>query len=146
MTLLFWLLGLAILAFGLWMSRNAKTGPQDTMAGALIFVGVILLLIMSAISAHAHDHNRPGLDDWFKSLRSKNTVPCCDGSEATRLNDVDWESHDGHYRVKLDGEWVDVPDSALIEAPNLAGQAMVWPYFKDGKLIGVRCFMPGALT
>ncbi len=35
-----------ILAFGLWMSRNAKSGPQDTTANGLIFVGSIILLTM----------------------------------------------------------------------------------------------------
>ncbi len=50
MTLLFWALGAALVAFGGWMSCNSKTGPQDTMAGALIFVGAVLLLIMICLA------------------------------------------------------------------------------------------------
>jgi hypothetical protein len=96
--------------------------------------------------AYAHDHNRPDLDNWFLGLQSKGNAPCCDGSEAMRLDDVDWESRDGHYRVRLEGEWVDVPDNAVIDGPNRAGPTMVWPYRKNGKLDQVRCFLPGSMT
>ena len=41
--------------------------------------------------------------------------------------DVDWESKDGHYRVRLEGQWIDVPDDALITVPNRFGRTMVWP-------------------
>ena len=96
--------------------------------------------------AIAHDHSRPELDHWFMSLQSKGKSPCCDGSDATRLDDVDWESEDGHYRVRLEGEWVDVPDSAVVNGPNRAGPTMVWPYYVNGAMRGVRCFMPGNMT
>jgi len=33
---------------------------------------------------------------------------------------------DGHYRVRLEGEWVMVPDDAVITEPNRAGRTMVW--------------------
>jgi DNA-binding MarR family transcriptional regulator len=35
-----------------------------------------------------------------------------DGSDAKRLGDADWDSNDGHYRVRIDGEWVDVPNGS----------------------------------
>lgn len=96
--------------------------------------------------AYPHERNRPDLDGWFMGLRSKGGSPCCDGSEALRLDDVDWESRDGHYRVRIEGEWVDVPDQAVIEEPNRAGPAMVWPWRVNGKLDHVRCFLPGSLA
>ena len=40
--------------------------------------------------------------------------------------DVDWESKDGHYRVRLEGQWIDVPDD-VITVPNRFGRTMVWP-------------------
>ena len=33
----------------------------------------------------------------------------------------------GHYRVRLEGEWYDVPDDAVITEPNRVGRTMVWP-------------------
>lgn len=52
----------------------------------------------------------------------------------------------GHYRVRIDGEWVNVPDEAVITEPNRIGRTMVWP-IRDG--VGglyIRCFMPGSMT
>jgi len=124
---------------------------HDSPRAIRIFLAVIALIVLVMAVFHhrpvrAHDHSRPDLDGWFKSLRNKNTVPCCDGSDAMRLSDVDWDAKDGHYRVRLEGEWVDVPDTAVIESPNRAGQTMVWPYYLNGGLRGVRCFMPGSMT
>ena len=59
--------------------------------------------------------------------------------------DVDWESKDGHYRVRLDGAWIDVPDEAVVTEPNRAGRAMVWP-IKSYMGVTIRCFMPGSMT
>jgi hypothetical protein len=109
-----------------------------------LFISLCALAIFEP--AIAHDHSRPELDSWFMSLQSKGKSPCCDGSEAMRLDDVDWDSKDGHYRVRLQGEWVDVPDSAVVGGPNRAGPTMVWPYYVNGVMRGVRCFMPGSMT
>ena len=111
---------------------------------AVIFV--LTLVIFAWHAAFGHDHARPELDGWFKSLQSASKSPCCEEAEAMRLDDVDWETKDGHYRVRLEGEWVDVPDSAVVEGPNRAGPTMVWPWRTDGKLNRVRCFMPGSMT
>lgn len=113
-------------------------------AASLILMFGLLFLVHAC---HAHDHNHPELNGWLMSLRNNKGVPCCDGSDATRLSDVDWESKDGHYRVRLMGDdWVDVPDEAVIEQPNRAGQTLVWPYYLNGQLRGIRCFMPGSMT
>jgi hypothetical protein len=70
--------------------------------------------------------------------------PCCDGSDTKRVDDADWEAKDGHYRVRIDGEWVDVPNEAVVDGPNRAGRTMVWPYYIDGHP-KARCFMPGSM-
>jgi hypothetical protein len=59
--------------------------------------------------------------------------------------DPDWDSKDGHYRVRLDNQWIDVPDDALITAPNRAGRTMVWTWYFNGKK-EIRCFIPGSMT
>ena len=109
-----------------------------------IYLALGLFITLWALAifepAIAHDHSRQELDSWFTSLQSKGKSPCCDGSEAMRLDDVDWDSKDGHYRVRLQGEWVDVPDSAVVGGPNRAGPTMVWPYYVNGAMRQVRCF------
>jgi hypothetical protein len=47
--------------------------------------------------------------------------------------------------VRVDNEWVDVPDDAVITEPNLVGRTMVWPV-KRSLGISIRCFMPGSMT
>lgn len=84
------------------------------------------------------------LKSWFDSLRS-GRGPCCSDADGTVVSDVDWESKDGHYRVRLEGEWIDVPDDAVITQPNLAGRTMVWPMPRDDKPPLIRCFMPGPM-
>src|SRR3954464_11006965 len=86
----------------------------------------------------------PELKSWFDSLKS-GKGPCCSDADGTALSDVDWESSSGHYRVRLDGVWVDVPDDAVITVPNRVGRTMVWPMYHDGKMTP-RCFMPGSMT
>jgi hypothetical protein len=63
------------------------------------------------------------------------------------LKDVEWKTTaDGkHYTVYINGEWVEVPDDAVLKQPNLFGKAMVWPFYLDGRPI-VRCFIPGSMT
>lgn len=109
----------------------------------------ILLLALALnvpIAAYGHDHSRPDLDSWFGGLRSKAGSPCCGGPkvDATVLEDTDWEVRNGHYRARIEGEWVDVPDDAVVDEPNRAGRTLVWPYHQDGKP-RIRCFMPGAM-
>jgi hypothetical protein len=43
---------------------------------------------------------------------------CCSFADGVAVSDVDWESKGGHYRVRLENHWIDVPDDALITEPN----------------------------
>jgi hypothetical protein len=120
-------------------------------AGLLLYtVAVVLVALWLSTPGWSHDAARPELDGWFQSLHS-GKGPCCDGAEALRIDDADWASvtdtakSDVHYKVRIQGEWVDVPDDAVVEGPNRAGPTMVWPYFKDGHP-AVRCFMPGQMA
>jgi hypothetical protein len=107
-----------------------------------------LLLALASHLGHARDFdgryaNSP-LKQWFDSLRS-GKGPCCSDADGSALADIDWESKGGHYRVRLDGEWIDVPDEAVITEPNRIGRTMVWPL--RGYLgLTIRCFMPGSMT
>ncbi|WP_407166798.1 hypothetical protein [Bradyrhizobium sp. ORS 111] len=113
---------------------------RATLAG---FTAIIAVPMCAIHPAHAHDHRHPELNGWYESLHS-GKGPCCDGSDAKRLDDVDWDVKDGHYRVRIDGEWVDVPDEAVVDGPNRAGHTIVWPYYLNGHP-KARCFMPGSM-
>lgn len=109
----------------------------------IMAIGMVLIFTSMAF---AHDHDRPGLGDWYSGLRS-GRGPCCDGpgKDATHLESDDWESRDGHYRVRIEGKWLDVPDDAVLKEPNKDGRTLVWLWRMMGEP-QVRCFIPGALT
>jgi hypothetical protein len=93
--------------------------------------------------ALAHDPSHPELNDWFNKLQSCRGL-CCSFADGFAVSDVDWESKDGHYRVRLENIWIDVPDDALITVPNRVGRTMVWPLRFEGQIL-IRCFMPGSM-
>jgi hypothetical protein len=116
---------------------------RDRRWHATLVICVAVLSISTIGRARAHDHQHPELKSWYESLHSGNG-PCCDGSDAKRMDDADWEAKDGHYRVRIDGEWVDVPTEAVVSGSNLSGRTMVWPYYLYGHP-KARCFMPGSM-
>ena len=110
---------------------------------------IALVLCLLASPALARDDGRYAqspLKGWFEGLKDKNGAGCCSTSDGLRLEDVDWEVREGHYRVRIEGEWVEVPPDALIESANLAGPAIVWPFKSATGKTHVRCFIPGAGT
>jgi hypothetical protein len=126
------------------MADHKRIGSEMKPSWTATTAFVIALSALAVGSVRAHDRNHPELNGWYESLHS-GKGPCCDGSEAKRVDDADWESKDGHYRVRIDGEWVDVPKEAVVGGPNLAGRAMVWPYYLDGHP-KPRCFIPGSMS
>jgi len=105
-------------------------------------LALILLLLCTPVLAH--DANHPELNSWFDHLASGKGL-CCSIVDGHAVADPDWDSKDGHYRVRLDNQWIDVPDDALITAPNRAGRTMVWTWYFNGKK-EIRCFIPGSMT
>src|SRR5262245_12652466 len=97
----------------------------------LLMIGAVLLMSLLAIT-HGEARDPDGryanspLKQWFDSLRSAKG-PCCSDADGSAVSDVDWESKSGRYRVRIDGEWHDVPDDAVITEPNRVGRTMVWP-------------------
>jgi hypothetical protein len=91
------------------------------------------------------------LHDWFEHLASGKGL-CCSFADGYVVQDADWDTKDGHYRVRVpkaanseEGIWVNVPDEAVITEPNRAGRTMVWPLY-DYQGVSIRCFMPGSMT
>ena len=110
----------------------------------LVALCAILITPALALDDGRWANSSPELKQWFDKLHSKKGN-CCSDADGTALSDVDWESKDGKYRVRLDGKWYDVPEDALITEPNRVGRTMVWPIRYPGT-ISIRCFMPGAMT
>ena len=90
-----------------------------------MMIGAMLLMLpLAADPGEARDPdgryaNSP-LKQWFDSLKS-GKGPCCSDADGSAVSDVDWESKGGHYRVRIDGEWHDVPEDAVITEPNRVG-------------------------
>ena len=90
------------------------------------------------------------LHAWFDQLASGKGL-CCSFVDGSKVEDVDWDTQrdaDGgvHYRVRLNGQWLDVPDAAVVKEPNRFGPAVVWPYNDTFGYLQIRCFIPGAGT
>ncbi len=140
---------------GRW--RNGAT----RRTGAAKLGCALLLVALAAPFGHARDRGQfastnAELKAWFDGLRS-GKGPCCSDADGSAISDSDWESQDGHYRVRvprygyrIDGQsqemiWVEVPDDAVISEPNRVGRTMVWPIY--GYMgVTIRCFMPGSMT
>ena len=124
-------------------NRVCRNMPRRTICA-------LLLAALALAPTHARDLDgrytaqNPDLHKWFEGLRS-GKGPCCSDADGSAVSDVDWETVGGHYRVRIDGQWIDVPDEAVITEPNRMGRTMVWPIW--GYLgVTIRCFMPGSMT
>jgi len=114
--------------------------------GALGLQGFAPLVGGIGIVALARDDGRYAnspLKSWFDRLASGNGL-CCSFADGFSVENVDWDTQDGHYRVRLYGEWIVVPDSAVVTEPNKFGPAVVWPYMDTDGQTQIRCFLPGA--
>ena len=126
--------------------------------GALFCFAVAMLIWLASMTlAWPHDLDghyaqaNPELHAWFNKLASGKGL-CCSFADGVSVEDVDWDtggdnkatqSEGGHYRVRLNGQWIDVPDAAVVTEPNKFGPAVVWPYQDNDGKTQIRCFMPG---
>jgi hypothetical protein len=113
-----------------------------------ILLGIAAALVIGALSAHARDDGRyaiSSLKQWFDGLASGNGL-CCSLADGQAIEDVDWDTNgaSGRYRVRVAGQWIDVPDAAVVTVPNKFGRAVVWPYQDTTGATQIRCFLPGA--
>src|ERR1700681_244413 len=102
-----------------WRRSVAST----TLLGAAVAIGLAAVLTGEATARDDGRYAGSPLKPWFDSLKS-GKGPCCSDADGSAVSDVDWESKDGHYRVRLDGEWIDVPNEAVITEPNRIGRTL----------------------
>lgn len=142
-------------------TRQRRIGGAARWRTVASLACVQALIALAAPVGHARDrgqfvNTKAELKAWFDGLRSAKG-PCCSDADGSALSDADWDSKDGHYRVRvprygyvIDGRpqelvWVEVPEEAVISEPNRVGRTMVWPIY--GYMgVAVRCFMPGSMT
>jgi hypothetical protein len=134
------------------LCANAHTAAFDAVATTmyrLISLAVIVWIAgLDPTTLYARDDGRfanSPLKEWFDRLASRNGL-CCAFADGVSVQDVDWDSQEGHYRVRIYGEWFVVPDAAVVTEPNRVGPAVVWPYNDGYGNTQIRCFMPGART
>lgn len=111
----------------------------------------MMAFVVAAAEAPARDNGQyantdPAIKEWVERLTDKSGQGCCataDGYPA----DNDWDVGADHYRVRIEGEWYDVPPEAVVDGPNRLGHATVWYWWEwsvDGhKVHHIRCFLPG---
>lgn len=116
------------------------------------FVVAIAMLSLSIAAAGARDDGHyaaqdPALHGWFDQLASGRGL-CCSFADGISIEDVDWDTggSNGGYRVRLQGQWIDVPVEAVVTEPNRYGPTVVWPYKDGDSKTQIRCFLPGAGT
>jgi hypothetical protein len=112
-----------------------------------VFATVALCTLSFAASSAARDNGQYAnvsstIKSWIESLKDENNIPCCATADGFVPSGIVWEIGANHYRVKVFGEWLVVPTSAVIKGPNRLGHAVVWVDASD-ETITVRCFLPG---
>ena len=113
----------------------------------IVNASIAILLALPAGLVLARDDGRYAnspLKPWFDTLKSGKGL-CCSNADGVAVLDPDWHSKDGHYRVRLNGEWFDVPDEAVIKEPNRAGRTMVGP-IHGAMGTSIQCFLPGTMS
>ena len=114
---------------------------------AFAFTAVALCMLVSGpTGVSARDDGRYAnspLKPWFDQLASKKGL-CCSFADGVSVEDVDWDTQGASYRVRINGQWVVVPDAAVVTEPNKFGPAVVWPYQDNSGVTQIRCFIPGS--
>lgn len=127
----------------------AEAWRRNWWKAALAVIALMVLLTLAYGRDLEGRYAGSPLKSWFDNLTAKGGARCCSDADGSALSDVDWETRDGRYRVRLEGQWWDVPDEAVVIEPNRAGRTMVWPVYYRGLgavlRIEIRCFMPGVM-
>jgi hypothetical protein len=113
---------------------------------ARTLLALSVFLASSAIEARdngQYTQVSPEVGKWVESLTDSRGVGCCATADGFRPEEVEWDTSDNSYRVRIDGRWFTVPENALIKEPNRIGFAIVW-YYVDGSTLHIRCFLPGS--
>jgi hypothetical protein len=109
---------------------------------------VALTVVLASVGTYARDNGQytqvsPEIRTWVEGLTDKQGHGCCATADGFRPEEVEWDTSENSYRVRIDGHWFTVPDEAVVKEPNRIGYAIVWYYVYAGTLT-IRCFLPGS--
>ena len=111
-----------------------RFAPAAWLAAMLALNGAAL-----AVDNGQYNHVSPDIRAWFKSVIAPNGVPCCDESDGHRTS---YDVRAGAYWVPIEGQWMQVPERAVIrDQGNPIGEAVVWYVHHRGSII-ISCFVP----
>jgi hypothetical protein len=104
--------------------------------------------VMASIETHAHIDGHyadvpADIQRWVEGLTDGQGRGCCATADGFRPEEVEWDTAENSYRVRIDGPWFTVPDMAVIKERNRIGYAVVW-YYVDSGTLHIRCFLPGS--
>ena len=112
---------------------------------------LMLIICVLPVPVRAFDNGQytdvpDNVRSWFKSIRRPSGVLCCDIADGQRTT---WKGDEaGRYWVPINGEWVQVPEEAVVyNSGSPISEAVVWyTRFEEGGIqygIFIRCFVPG---
>ena len=120
---------------------------MHTLTGRILAAVALCVLVFVPKNLAARDDDGRFADlplkPWFDKLASGKGL-CCSFADGVKVENVDWDTQGSNYRVRLNGQWIIVPDAALVTEPNKFGPAVVWPYQDNNGATQIRCFMPGS--
>ena len=119
---------------------------MHTLTGRILAAVALCVLVFVPKNLAARDDGRYAnspLKAWFDRLASGKGL-CCSFADGVSVEDVDWDTQGASYRVRINGQWVVVPDAAVVTEPNKFGPAVVWPYQDNAGVTQIRCFIPGS--
>jgi hypothetical protein len=110
------------------------------LAQAVVLAGVpVLTSAAAAFDNGQYESVSPDIRAWFKGVTAPNGVPCCDIADGHR---TEYDFREGGYWVPIEGQWMAVPERAIIrDRGNPVGQAVVWYVHHRGSII-ISCFVP----
>jgi len=133
--------------------RRRRTRHLAAAAEVMRLVAIAVAFSAPAHLAAAADHGQfgptpPEIKAWANSLENKLKESCCSTADGWKPEAVEYDMKGNKYRVKVEGQWYDVPPDAVISLPNKFGFPVVW-YYKtwDNGIrpsISIRCFIAGA--
>jgi hypothetical protein len=119
---------------------NAVDNRMRVLAQAVVLAWMLVLTSAAAAFDNGQYENiAPDIRAWFKGVMAPNGVPCCDIADG-HLTDYDFR--EGRYWVPIEGQWMAIPERAIIrDRGNPVGHAVVWYAHHRGSII-ISCFVP----
>src|SRR5262245_35767120 len=109
-------------------AHRAGTGQQHRAEVTMLARILLASSLVLASVAYARDNGQytdvsPDIKRWVEGLTDGQGRGCCATADGFRPEEVEWDTAENSYRVRIDGKWFVVPDGAVIKEPNRIGYA-----------------------